>query len=200
MTKVKQAPFAKTVEHSMELRGMDLSTALTEVQARYDSFTKRNERLTERQNDEGNKAQIQLISHFALLATLALTVTGLLITQTAQSLTDAQKILILVVLSIEATSLLFGALDYLQTIRFHTKWAKIYQNIGNEVGEKVSAGEVQEMSDLVDIERKYLKKVPESTKKWITILMVSLCFLGLGLLILLFYVYFFDVPFWGNIS
>jgi hypothetical protein len=193
-----KAPFQKSVEHAMELRGIDVGTAVTEVQARYDSFIERNEKLVQRQNDQGNRAQIQLISHFALLATLALTVTGFLITQTEQPLTDPQKNLILVILLAQAVSLFFGALDYLQTIKFHMVWAKVYQLVGREVEKRVGSGDIQTVNEMGEIEQDLVNKTSESTKVWITYLMVIFCLVGLGLLIFLFYAYFFDVPFWQN--
>lgn len=198
MAVTKKAPFQESVEHSMKLRDIDVGTALTEVQLRYDSFIERNEKLVQRQNDQSNNGQIQLISHFALLATLSLTVTGFLITQTAQTLTDPQKNLILIILSTQTLSLFFGAADYLQTIGFHKKWAKLYQSVGKEVENKVNLGTIQLVNEMGEIEQRAIDSAPESTKEWITFTMITSCLLGLILLIFLFYVYFFDMPFWTN--
>jgi len=180
----------------MQLKGVDINTALADVQRKYDAFKDRNQAMLERQDDQANKAQVQLISHFALLATLSLTVTGLLITQTAQNLTDPHKIIILVILSSEVLSLYFGSKDYRQTIKFHNRWAKTYHEIDKEVNAKYESGELQMISDLGKIEHRHTSEMDRETSKFITSLMIYLCFLGLILLVILFFVYFFDIPYW----
>jgi len=189
-------PFEETIQHSMELRGISFSEAMAETQQRYEGFVERNNQLTERQDDRANTALIQLISHFALLATLTLTVTGFLITQTEHDLTSAQQWTIVSILILQVASLFFGALDYWQTIKFHTNWAKLYQSIGNKVSQKVENGEIQFFSDLTKIESTMTKAHKSETNKALTILMVSFCLIGLAALILLFAAYFFDIPVW----
>lgn len=187
-------PFQKRVAHLQQLFGMDFKSAMDSVQDDYSRFKDRNQTLTERQNDQSNAAAVQLISHFALLATLSLTVVGFLLTQSAQTLTDLQKITILFILIFEVSSLFFGAWDYLQTMYFHRSWAALYQRIGKEVDAIFDSGELQWSTDMSEIEAKHLKDQPESTKLWVTYAMVGLCLAGLLLLIVLFYAYFFDAP------
>lgn len=193
-SKKDKEPFLKSIAHLQELFDMDFRAALDNVQDTYSRFKNRNQKLIERQNDLSNNAQVQLISHFALLATLTLTVVGFLLTQTSQTLTDKQEILILIILCFEIGSLTFGAIDYLQTIHFHRGWAMLYQDIDKEVDSKLDSGELQWTNDLNKIEAKYLKKAPESTKMWITYLMIGLCLSGLMLLLVLFCAYFYDLP------
>lgn len=193
----RKKPFEETIKHSMELRGITFSEAMNETQQRYESFVEKNNRLTERQDDRVNTAQIQLISHFALLATLTLTVIGFLITQNDHILTDSQHWTILFIILMQILSLFFGSLDYWQTIKFHSEWARVYQKVGNEVSEKVDNGEVQKFSDLTDIKNSLVDSHRIETNKLWTILMVTLCLVGLGALLILFYAYFFDVPFWN---
>ena len=182
----------------MEIRGIDFNTAISEVQARYDKYMDRNQALVERQDDQANHMSAQLNSHFALLATLSLTVTGFLITQTTQNLTNPQRLLILIILSSETLSLFFGALDYRHTIKFHNKWAKTYYKMGKEIDEKLDSGELQFISDLRKIDTSYTSKIPRETRKVFSTLMITFCILGLVVLIGLFYAYFFDVPLWTN--
>lgn len=197
MVSKKDPPFLGSIRHLMSVLSIDYSTAMDKVDGVYKNFKGRNQKLLERQNDQSNAAQIQLISHFALLATLTLTVTGFLLTQTTQQLTDGHKILILCILVAQTVSLFFGACDYLQTIRFHMSWAKLYQSIDEEVNEKFNSGELQQTSQLNKIESKHLKDQPDTTKMWVTIVMVGSCLFGLLLLLVLFYSYFFDVPIIG---
>lgn len=105
--KKKDPPFLKSVLHLQELHEIDFKTAMESVQATYSGFKNRNQKLIERQNDQSNNAQVQLISHFAILATLTLTVLGFLLTQTAQPLTNHQEKLILIILGVEIASLFF---------------------------------------------------------------------------------------------
>jgi hypothetical protein len=188
-------PFLKSVAHLQELFDIDFKSALESVQDTYARFKNRNQKLIERQNDLSNNAQVQLISHFALLATLTLTVVGFLLTQTTQSLTDNQQVLILVILGLEIASLTFGAADYLQTILFHQRWARLYQDMDKEIDKKFETGELEWTNDINKIEAKHLKKAPETTKMWVTYIMVALCIIGLALLLLLFCAYFYDIPF-----
>lgn len=88
----------------------------------------------------------------------------------------------------------FGAADYIQTIVFHRRWAKLYQDIDKEIDEKFETGELQWTNDINKIEAKHLKLTPESTKMWVTYWMVGLCLSGLVLLLILFIAYFYDVP------
>lgn len=195
-TRSPTQPFEKTIEHSMNLRDISFSEALKEVQDQYGKFTDRNQLLLERQNDQANHAQIQFISHFALLATLTLTVAGFLITQTTQSLTDVHKIMILVVIASETLSLFFGALDYWQTIQFHMKWSKAYQEIDSDVNIKITTGEIQYIDDLRKIEDEKTSAIDKSTNMSVTFRMVFFSLLGLMILITVYYAYFFDVPYW----
>jgi hypothetical protein len=110
-SKKDKEPFLKSIAHLQELFSMDFRTALDSVQDTYSRFKNRNQKLIERQNDLSNSAQVQLISHFALLATLTLTVVGFLLTQTSQTLTDKQEVLVLIILGLEIGSLTFGAID-----------------------------------------------------------------------------------------
>lgn len=169
--------------------------ALEMVDKTYENFKARNQKLLERQNDRSNNAQVQLISHFALLATLTLTVTGFLITQTVYKLTENQQWLILFILGAEILSIVFGAIDYLQTIHFHDKWSKVYYNIDKEVNSKFNDGSLQRTVQLGEIESKYVDAENTSTKMWVTYAMIGLCVLGLLSLLLLFYAYFFKTPF-----
>lgn len=165
------------------------------VQSTYSHFKSRNQGLIERQNDQSNNGQIQLISHFATLATLTLTVMSFLLTQDAQELTDRQEFLVLIILALEVGSLFFGAADYMQTIFFHRRWASLYQEIDKEVDAKFESGELQWTNDMNKIEARHLKSAPESTKMSITYAMVGLCLGGLVLVLLLFIAYFYDLPF-----
>jgi hypothetical protein len=187
-------PFLKSVRHLQELYDIDFKSAVENVQNTYARFKERNQKLIERQNDQSNTAQVQLISHFALLATLTLTVVGFLITQTTQELTANQKLLIIAILVSEVASLAFGAWDYLQTILFHQRWAKLYQDIDKETDSKFESGVLQWTYDLNEIESKHLEKTPELTRMWITFVMVGLCLAGLLLLVVLFCAYFYNVP------
>ncbi|MES2631199.1 MAG: hypothetical protein V4611_04540 [Patescibacteria group bacterium] len=192
----KKQPFEETISHSMELRGISFSEAMIETQQRYERFVDSNNKSIERQDDRANTALIQLISHFALLATLTLTVTGFLITQADQELTGAQQWLIISIMIMQVVSLFFGALDYWQTIKFHTNWAKLYQSVGDKVSEKINSGDVQYFSDLTAIEDKMFKAHESETNKVLTVLMVVFCLSGLSLLLILFTAYFFDIPVW----
>ncbi|HBO65038.1 TPA: hypothetical protein DD425_03705 [Candidatus Saccharibacteria bacterium] len=189
--------FASAIEYLTIAHDIDTRTAIAQVQEGYSDFKNRNQKLTERQLDQSNRAQIQLISHFALLATLTLTVTGFLITQSSDSLTDAHKWLILIILVSEIASIFFGYLDYKQTIDFHDKWARMYRDIDTEVEAKFKTGELQMLSDLGEIEQQHLNKMDETTNEKISKAMVILCLFGLIVLVALFGVYFFDVPFWN---
>lgn len=192
--KKNNPPLLKSVAHIQELFDIDFKSALDIVQDTFARFKSRNQKLIERQNDLSNTAQVQLISHFALLATLTLTVVGFLLTQTTQTLTNKQEILILIILGLEVASLAFGAADYLQTILFHQRWARLYQDIDKEIDSKFEDGTLQWTKDINKIEAKHLKKSPETTKMWITYTMVALCMLGLLMLILLFCAYFYNLP------
>jgi hypothetical protein len=190
----EKPPFLKSVEHLQALHDIDFTSALESVQNTYSRFKERNQKLIERQNDQSNSAQVQLISHFALLATLTLTVVGFLLTQTSHELTDNQKLLIVAILVAEVISLGFGAWDYLQTILFHQRWAKLYQDIDKETDSKLESGGLQWTYELNDIEAKHLKRTPESTRMWVTFVMVGFCLAGLLLLVLVFCAYFYDIP------
>ncbi len=187
-------PFNKSIEHLQELFGIGQRDAIDRVQGTYSNFKNRNQKLTERQNNQSNSAQVQLISHFALLASLTLTVLGFTLTQNALKLTDSQQLIILIILGLQIGSLCFGAADYLQTIKFHNSWAKLYNNIEKEVDSKFENGELQWTNDLNEIEAKYLKKSVESTRLWITNMMVIFCLLGLVLLLVLYWAVFYDLP------
>lgn len=195
MAKPPQIPLMESVKILQDNYGLDLHSAMHEVDDTLQDFKRRNQKLIERQNDASNNAQIQLISHFALLATLTLTVVGFLITQTEHLLTSNQQRLILFILLVEILSLLFGAIDYLQTINFHKKWAKMYYDVDNEISEKFNDRSLQRTSELGIIEKKHIDRMKTSTKTWVTYVMVIFCILGLFSLLLLFYAYFFDVPF-----
>lgn len=195
MTDLKDAPFTETVILLQKNLEIDPLTAMQMVDTRFENFKARNQKLLERQNDTSNNAQVQLISHFALLATLTLTVTGFLITQTGHNLTPNQQWLILFILIIEILSIVFGAIDYLQTIHFHSSWAKAYHAIDIEVNTKFEDGSLQRTAQLGEIEKKHIDLEKESTKTWISYTMIALCVLGLLSLVLLFYAYFFDAPF-----
>lgn len=187
-------PFGKSVEHLQNLHGIDFTTALESVQDTYSRFKNRNQKLTERQNDASNAIQVQIVSHFALLATLTLTVVGFLMTQTSRELTTNQEILVILILGLEVISLILGVIDYLVTMRFHLSWAKLYQNIDREVDSKLNNRKLQWTYELNEIEAKHLKKQPESTNMYLTYSMVAFCIAGLLLLILLFAAYFFNLP------
>lgn len=191
MTDKDRPPFFKSIGHLQNVLDVDLKTAMEKVQAVYSDFKGRNQRLIERQNDQSNAAQVQLISHFALLATLTLTVIGFLVTQNTQSLTSFQKIIILNILFLEIVSIFFGAMDYVQTIRFHMRWAKLHQNIDREVDDRLNSGTLQWTRQLNEIEARHLESLPESTKLWVTVMMIATCLLGLVLLLVLFYAFFF---------
>lgn len=182
----------------MKLRSLSFNESMEIVQKKYDGFVDRNQRLVERQDDSANKLQIQLNSHFAVLATLTLTVTGFLVSQTSDSLTDPHRWLILIILACEAMSLLFCAVDYRHSIKFHNKWAKAYHEIDNEANKKLETGELQTFEDVRAIEQKHTSPLPRETIKVFSILMITLCLVGLATLILLFYTYFFNVPCWIN--
>lgn len=197
MTKSKR-PFEKAVGYLKSAYDIDDRAALSDVQERFDNWKERNQRLIERQDDQANAAQVQLISHFALLATLTLTVTGFLITQNLQVLTTPQQVLVVLIIALEITSLYFGAKDFRQTIKFHNLWAKAYFNANKEVDKLYDSGELQLVNQMSDIEQKHIKKMSNETNDLITKLMIYFCFAGLILLLVLFIVYFFDVPIWKN--
>lgn len=142
----KPPAFTESVQFLQDNFGMDYYTARESVDNRLSSFKDRNQKLLEKQNDSSNSAQIQLISHFALLATLTLTVTGFIITQTEQTVTNSQHWLIIIILCFEIASIGFGAYDYIQTITFHDKWAKKYYNVDVEINRKIKNGTLQRIS------------------------------------------------------
>lgn len=191
-----RAVFSKAISHLQELHGIDRRAAMKEVQADYDKYMEANQQLTLEQDRQGNAANIQLVSHFALLATLSLTVVGFLF-QSAPNLTDPQKALVLTVLIAQTLSLSLGAADYVVTIMFHRKWAQAYFLVGKEINRKFELDELQLISDLYKVEEDIIKDKPRTTPIWITVVMVTSCLIGLLALILLFYIYLFDVPFSG---
>jgi len=187
-------PFKKNIEHLKTLFGLDNKEAIDRVQDSYAKFKDRNQKLTERQTDQSNIAQVQLISHFAILATLSLTVIGFFITQTAQVLTGNQEITILLIVICNIISLCFGAYDYIQTINFHRNWAELYQSIDLEVDKRFAASELQWTNELNEIENEKLAFAPKSTLMWITYAMVVSCLAGLLLSALLVFAFFNDIP------
>lgn len=193
-SKNDKIPFIKYIQHVQKLYDISFESAVDKAQTTYEKFLGRNLKFLEKQNEQANATQVQLISHFALLATLTLTVLGFLITQTAQRLTNGQQKVVLLTICIEIASLFFGAIDYVQTIRFHQRWARLYLTIDKEAQAKFGNGELQWASDLAAIESKHVKKLKDSTDMRITYAMVFLCLLGLLTLALLFYAYFFNVP------
>ncbi|MEO5949914.1 MAG: hypothetical protein ABIQ04_00525 [Candidatus Saccharimonadales bacterium] len=195
MTVSKDAPFTESIKLIVNNLEVEPVAAVEMVNKTYENFKDRNQKLLERQSDRSNNAQVQLISHFALLATLTLTVTGFVITQTENRLTPNQQWLILFILFIEILSIVSGAIDYLQTIHFHDKWSKVYHNVDKEVNAKFKDGTLQRTAQLGEIEAKYVDSEKASTKMWVTYTMVGSCVFGLFSLVLLFYAYFFDVPF-----
>lgn len=192
---IKRIPFLKSIQHLIDEFGLGYKEAVDEVQSRYAQFKERNQRLIERQNDQSNSVQVQLISHFALLATLTLTVSGFLLTQNSKPLTDIQQFLIILILGLQIASLVLGAIDYLLTIHFHNYWAKLYHAIDEEVDNKVESGKIKSVSEMGFIENSYINTARKTTPVWISYLMVGSCLFGLLLLLLLFIAYFYDMPF-----
>ena len=199
MQKENKGPFFENIKYRQDHFGMDFKTACDSVQSDYEQFVAHIQKLVERQDSWTNRAYIQIISHFALLATLVMTISGIFISQTTQKLSLGQSWLILIVICFEIISLSFGAWDYIQTILFHKKWAKTYQSIAREADRKVESGTIQFVSELRKIEEKYIEKSKDKPKETtdikITYAMVAFCLFGSLLLVFLFYTYFFDVPF-----
>jgi len=189
-------PFSESVLHFMKEFDLDFHQAVKEVGNGYEKFKKRNQALIERQNNASNTAQISLIAHTTTLSILTLTVAGFLSAQFTESFNDNHKIILMSIILIEIMSLFFGLFDYIQTISFHDSWAKTYSDIDKEVDKKVQNGEIKWLSDLGDIEERYLEKQISGTDKKITLAMIMLSLLGLSLVFILFYSFFFDIP--GN--
>ena len=186
-------PFQDSIEHYMNELDMSPKEAVAHADEYYQLFRSRNEDSMRSQQDQSNKVQMQIVSHFALLSTLTITVLGFLITQTNQQITDLQKILILLIMTFEIISISFGAIDFIQTIQFHNKWARVYKRINDTAGERVVSFEINSTTQLLEIEDVELKSEKSTTKTWVTWVMVCSGLIGMTLLIILFTAYFFDL-------
>ena len=194
MAKQSKEPFAESRDHLISL-GYSYIEAGEAIQKNYTNFVSRIERLKDNQQNQGNSAQVQLISHVALLATLTITVLGFLLSQAPESLNERHKALIIVVIGLEVISLFYSIKDYWQTINFHIDWAKKYANILDDTGTKIDEGKIQWNKDLIELEKRHYKNVPDSTDRTVTKLMIKYCLAGLVVALVLFIAFLFDIPY-----
>lgn len=200
MSRMPKRPFEQAVNDMVKTFDISTDEALRRVQERYDSFKARNERLLERQNDQANKAQINLTTHCTLLATGVLAVGGAFI-GTVYEKTDFTHIhvaiFVVVVLS-ELVSLTLSLVDYVLTGRFHAGWAKAYQDIDKDTEASLNNGNLQLTSQLGEIEAKHIEKQTIKTSPYLQIAIIATVLLGVWAFFLLILTYFIDVPYYKN--
>lgn len=191
-------PFEQAVRHLQETFGISADEALQRVQDRYDTFKTRNERLLERQNDEANKAQINLTNHCTLLAIGVLTIGSAFVGSVYEKpdFTDNHISLFILLVLGELVGLTLCLIDYVFTNRFHKAWAKTYQEIDKETEKMLNDGTLQLTSQLGAIESKHIDAQTEETTLMIEKSIIGAVMGGVIIFFILLLAFFFDVPFY----
>ena len=147
--------------------------------------------LSQRESGLSNSAQLKIISHITTLATLTITVTGVLASNLNEQFSNDLKFMFIIIMVLEFLAIFFGVIDYWQTIKFHENAAKEYIKVVEEIISQ-KAITIKQQHKIHD---NHLDELNEGTNRCITKAMVFFSLTGLFVMILVFYGYFFDVPF-----
>lgn len=198
MTKTKQGQgsgrrlaFEGSISDYMSAYGVNRLEAVERIQHAYERSKLRNDTHIQTEIDNTNRTEIQMISHTATLATLILAAVGVVVSQASQDLNTSQAWVIMSIIILESLSLLFGGIDYVLTARFHKAWLGLYVTIDKKVDAEINNGNLQYYSDIGKIQDTVLQDAPKSTPAWVTWIMLVTCGLGLVLVPILFYLFFF---------
>lgn len=193
--KQKKNPFQTRYDHLVEDWGLKPYEAIKEIEKDRREFKETHDRQMRVHLDASNNAQISRIGHVTTLATLTVTIAGFLSTQFSESVfNEKHKIILILIIISEFLSLVFSVRDYKNTIIFHATWAKTHMKINDQVSTLFDSGELQTMNDMIAVQDDCLANQIEKTSELPQKLMVNFALFGLGLVVLLFYAYFFDVP------
>lgn len=190
----KKFPFEDRYNNLTQNFGLKPFEAIREIENNREKFDETHQGQKRVHLGASNRVQLSRIAHTTTLATLTITVAGLLSTQFIEDFNIYHKTLLMIIIISEIMSLSFGMFDYYQTIGFHNRWAKAHHDITEEASAKFDKAELQTTSDLVNIQNKILSIQPNKTNDMVSHLMVLSALTGSVALSLLFYSYFFDFP------